>query len=295
MDLERASDKLSQLDIQFNMENLAVEVLWFRAMIRNGTWIIHRHTHSSFEFHFIYSGACRVMLDSGEFRACKGDFYLTPPGVFHQQESIENEDLIEFCIHCDLRLLDRNETEAACLYHIFQNASCEKREDLYGAIPLFQQALSEADTGALGFYNTIKGLIIMMLTASARALKPSFAVDFSVPVRIRKNEHRFLQIEKFIDDNINNPIRAENIADAMFLSSKQVGRIIRQYNGMTTKEFIIQKKLDKAKQLLKESELTIKEISDLLGFSSEYYFSQFFKKHDGYPPKIFRQNTKPVG
>lgn len=80
----------------------------------------------------------------------------------------------------------------------------------------------------------------------------------------------------------------------MFLSSRQIGRIIRQYNGMTTKEFIIQKKLDKAKQLLKDSELTIKEISDQMGFSSEYYFSQSFKKQEGYPPKIFRENTNLV-
>jgi YesN/AraC family two-component response regulator len=32
-----------------------------------------------------------------------------------------------------------------------------------------------------------------------------------------------------------------------------------------------------------------------MGFSSQYYFSQFFKKHEGYPPKIYRDNINHVG
>lgn len=295
MELNKASERLSQLDIKFNMENLAVEVLWFRAMIREGEWIINRHTHSSFEFHFIYAGACRVILDSAEFIARSGEFYLTPPGEFHRQESVEGENLIEFCIDCDFRLLDRNETEAACIYRIFQNASCEKMDDKYGAIPIFYQALSEAYTGEVGFFNTIRGLIIAMLCAAARTMETNMSGDYSAPVKIKKNEHRLLQIEKFVDDNIYSSICAQDIASAIHLSSRQVGRIIQMYNGMTTKQFIIQKKMEKAKQLLKDNELTIKEISNRMGFSSQYYFSQFFKKHEGYPPKIYRDNINHVG
>ena len=122
-------------------------------------------------------------------------------------------------------------------------------DDKYGAIPIFYQALSEAYTGEVGFFNTIRGLIIAMLCAVARTMETNMSGDYSAPVKIKKNEHRLLQIEKFVDDNIYSPICAR-ILPAIHLSSRQVGRIIQMYNGMTTKQFII-KKMEKAKQLLR--------------------------------------------
>ncbi len=290
-DIFSASQKLSQLDIRFLLENLGIEVLWFRAAAGDGEWVIKRHTHSSFEFHIIYSGACKVVLDDGEFIAQQGEFYLTGPGVFHRQEFIPGKSMIEFCINCDLKLLDRNDSEAAWLYQIFDNAPCLPLKDEHGATALFYRALSEAYSHETGYYNNIKSLLIMILYAAARAIDNGKTYDFKAPVKIKKNEYRMRQIEKFIDDNISGPIGADDIAAVLFLSSKQVGRIIGQACGMSTKEFIMRKKLERAKQLLREDELPIKEIADRLGFSSVYYFSQFFKKNEGYPPKTFRENV----
>ena len=62
---------------------------------------------------------------------------------------------------------------------------------------------------------------------------------------------------------------------------------------MTTKELIQEAKFSKAREiLLQRQDLSIREISEMLGFSSEYYFNQFFKRKEGYPPGIFRSNVQ---
>ena len=84
MDIQKASDKLSQLNLKLDMDNFIIDILWFRVLKNKGVWCISRHTHSSYEFHLVASGGCKVILDGGEFIAREGEFYLTPPGVYHE-------------------------------------------------------------------------------------------------------------------------------------------------------------------------------------------------------------------
>lgn len=295
MELIRASDRLSQFQLEILAGNLEIDVLWFRAMvIRDSHWSIASHKHSSYEFHFIHSGSCRVILEDREFVAGENEFYLTSPGVYHEQESMSEEGFIEYCINCDLKLLDDSESEMSLLVQVFGNSPCRCVRDEYNCIDLFHKALLEADNQQLGFISNIKSLVVMILFSAARAIDDGTTNITNVPVKSGKNDYRMRQIEKFIDDNIYSRICTEDIANVMFLSSRQVNRIVKTSKGMSIKEYIDAKKHDKAKCLLKNNIYSIQEISNILGFSSEYYFSQFFKKREGYSPSDFRVNVNNV-
>ena len=57
-------------------------------------------------------------------------------------------------------------------------------------------------------------------------------------------------------------------------------------------EYINDKKLTAAKQRIKESDLTLTEISDELGFLSIHYFTRFFKAKTGMSPKAYREAVR---
>ena len=78
-ELFKASQKLNKLDFNISFEGLSVSVFWFRAMILSENKIISRHRHSSFEFHAVKEGACRVILDGGEYIFNAGEMYIMPP------------------------------------------------------------------------------------------------------------------------------------------------------------------------------------------------------------------------
>ncbi|MBZ4644947.1 MAG: hypothetical protein PWR27_835 [Petroclostridium sp.] len=294
IDLLKASRNLSELDLKIIADNLLIDVLWFRAMVNEGDWIINRHTHSTYEFHFISSGCCRVILDGGEFKASAGEFYLTAPGIHHEQRNIGKEKFIEYSLNCDISLIEDKISEAYYLIRILRETPCMIFKDSQGAIRLFDKALGEAHQQNIGFYNNIKSIVVQIITAAARAMNRDSAVRYDVPFKRKKDDYRFLQIQKFIEDNISNPISTIDVARYMCLSDKQVCRIIKERMGISTKDFILQMKLKKSKELLENTGLSIKEIADALGFSSEYYFSQFFKRHEGFPPGIFRDNVQNV-
>lgn len=293
-DLLKASRKLSELEIKTKVDNLAIDVLWFRAMENRGEWVISRHMHSSFEFHFIASGSCSVLHDHGQFHVGPGEFYLTAPFVYHEQRGIGTGEIIEYSLNCDLKRMDDTPTEFSQLLEVLSAALCKPYKDSYGAIRLFHKALIESYSQNLGFFNNIRNLVPMILTSAARSIGKNIPLKYEIPLKKRKDDYRLIEIERIIEDNLSNPLSTKDIATHMYLSDKQVCRIIKEKKGLSTKEFISQIKLQKARELLRETNLPVKQISDMLGFSSEYYFSQFFKRTEGYPPGIFRHNVQNV-
>jgi hypothetical protein len=66
---------LSALNIKIHMDNYVVDVKLFRVVDMSEDRPVKRHTHSSFEYHIIKNGRCRVKLDNGTFEANIGDFH----------------------------------------------------------------------------------------------------------------------------------------------------------------------------------------------------------------------------
>lgn len=59
--------------------------------------------------------------------------------------------------------------------------------------------------------------------------------------------------------------------------------------------YFMQLKIDKASSMLqKKSNLSIKEISNSLGFANPYYFSESFKKHTGLAPSHYRKQSSII-
>ena len=290
--LEKASQKLSELELNILADNLQINVIWFRVMSNSENWIIKRHMHSSYEFHFVYEGKSIVNLDNQKnLQVNAGEFYLTAPGIYHEQLGIDGEKYIEFCLNCDLKLIEDIPSEAQQIIKIFTETDCCIYKDQYGILSLFNQALQEAYYKNLGYYNNIRSLTVMLITTAARTIVEHYGAKYDIFVKKRKNAQRFEQIERFVNDNVSNNIGPKDLATFMHLSDKQIGRIIQVEKKVTTKQYINSVKYQKAKELLINTDFSIKQIADKLGFSSEYYFNQFFKKEQGIPPGMFRKKN----
>lgn len=291
MDIFKASQNLSRLDLQTTLDNLNINILWFRAARLERHRDIKRHKHSSYEFHFIIEGKCIVTLDDGEFEANAGEFYLTGPGVYHEQKCLEGDYSVEYALNCDINILNDSGVEGNVILSLFDSRPCQAFKDIYGCTEYFTRALEEAHYERLGFYTNVKSLASMIITTAARNMNEIDSVDYEINAKTKGNDYRFLEIQKFIEDNISMAITTEDIGKYMCLSSKQVRRIIKGSLGLNTKELIINIKMQKSKELLKNTKLSIKEIAETLGFSSEYYFSQFFKRIESWSPGEFRKNS----
>ena len=99
-----------------------------------------------------------------------------------------------------------------------------------------------------------------------------------------------LNVNRIVDDNLDNPnFSVENLADQLNLSRMQLYRKVKAIMGVNISDYIQAIRLEKAKILLQDSELSISEIAYSTGFSSPSYFSTSFKGKFKMSPKAFKE------
>jgi len=97
---------------------------------------------------------------------------------------------------------------------------------------------------------------------------------------------------EYIHKNIGDSnLGVEHIAEELFLSRSKLYRKIKALTGNTATEFIRKIKLEKAKELLERTDLTVSEIGYKVGFSSPSYFTKCFKNYFGQIPKEIRAKS----
>lgn len=280
-----ASEALRKLDFIFRLDSLTIEVKWFRIMEKlESDWVIERHNHASYELHLIHKGACEVVLDDRSFIVRAGEFYLTNPLQYHEQRSVAGESLVEYCLNLNFIYADELDQEMIMMRQVYESSRCVNLKDTEGLMELFTACLIEAKIQKIGYFNLIKNQIYMMCVKMGRILATDMAPIYEVPKRYSTDDFRLKEIQQFIQDHCRQNLKTSDIADYLKLSEKQVCRIVKKQLNLTTKQLISQIRMQEAKRLLKTQMLTVKEVAYLMGFSSEYYFNQFFKELEGCPP-----------
>lgn len=95
----------------------------------------------------------------------------------------------------------------------------------------------------------------------------------------------------FIEQNYQNDISVENIADFCRLNRSYFGKIFRNTIGTSPQDFLINYRMKKAAELLKMTSLPIKEISQAVGYPNQLHFSRAFKKIHQVPPRNWRNSN----
>lgn len=96
------------------------------------------------------------------------------------------------------------------------------------------------------------------------------------------------RVHSYILENISEELSVEKLAAGVYLSQNQLARVFKKKYGKTVVEFIMEYRLNLAEELLKDTRLTVTEVSAKIGYSNYAYFTKIFKKHSGYTPSAYR-------
>lgn len=95
-------------------------------------------------------------------------------------------------------------------------------------------------------------------------------------------------LSNYTDRHIAEDIRIDDICRALNISRTLLYEKTKQYTNGGIASFIRSRRLETAKKLLSETDLSVPEVSDRVGFSDYNYFLRVFKKHFGISPKKMR-------
>ncbi len=93
-----------------------------------------------------------------------------------------------------------------------------------------------------------------------------------------------------IDYNYSSPITVEQIAKRLSLNAAYFSRMFSEKVGIPPKQYLLNKRMARAKELLRETNASIFEISNSVGYDDSLYFSRIFKKHIGLSPLEYRKS-----
>ena len=96
----------------------------------------------------------------------------------------------------------------------------------------------------------------------------------------------------YIEQNFQNDISVENIAAFCGLNRSYFGKIFKKAVGKTPQEFLLTYRMIKATELLKLTQLSVRDISNAVGYDDQNHFSRDFKKIYGLSPREWRKQNR---
>lgn len=95
--------------------------------------------------------------------------------------------------------------------------------------------------------------------------------------------------KKYISDHLNEKLTVQDIADIIHMSPSHFSRVFRQQTGFSPYDFVLVSRLNRAKDFLQKTDMSISQIAFDIGFNSESNFIYFFTKSTGLSPSRFRK------
>lgn len=98
------------------------------------------------------------------------------------------------------------------------------------------------------------------------------------------------QLVYYIQDNYQGTCHLKLIAPELHYNTAYLGRLFQKETGVTFNDFLLNYRIAHAKDFLKDSSLSIDDVSERVGFLQTNYFSKKFKKLTGLTPNQYRKN-----
>jgi len=92
----------------------------------------------------------------------------------------------------------------------------------------------------------------------------------------------------YIDENYNKNIKLDEMCEMAGFSKYYFSRIFKQYKNMNLVDYLTKKRLEKAKELLKNPKMSVKEVSAMIGFNDANYLTAVFKKWENISPTEYK-------
>ena len=108
-------------------------------------------------------------------------------------------------------------------------------------------------------------------------------------ISLKSNHPEIIRIEKFIDENISGRITLTMISEHVHLSKEYISYIFKKNVGKTVIEYVNERKMMLAKNMIQAGEMSMKDIAENLGYENYGYFSRTFKKHFRTSPSHFKK------
>lgn len=220
--------------------------------------------------------------ESGKPQA-KGDFWICPAEVSGLWAWNSIDESLMFAIDPLFLCRTAEEVDGLDANNIELLSTVSACDPQIEAIArLFQ---SELDTGGIGgqlYAESIMQVFIIHVLRRYCAFQPKVQhYAGGLPT------YRLQQVLDYIHSYLDRPLQLAELAEISGMSQYYFCRVFKQLIGVAPYQYVLQQRMEKAKELLQQRKYTIAEIALLVGCTDQSRFTKHFKKYVGVTPRMF--------
>lgn len=241
------------------------------------------HFHLEHEIFFLTAGDLNVFFDNS-FHTYKDGIIIIPALTPHFSISEPNNH----------RILIKIDNEKSNLFkqidHFFRHDKISEfnlNEDML----IYLQQLDKALTKECVKEEEIRSLLTLIFVH----LLDCFGIKEKIETTADNETSQYLRIiDQIINSEFDKNINMQYLSNKLFLSTRQVARIIKKNYNCSLSNLIAQKKLSVSCLLLSKTDLPISKIISYINFETPNYFYTLFKKSYGITPLQYRKSNKDL-
>lgn len=108
-----------------------------------------------------------------------------------------------------------------------------------------------------------------------------------------KNVHEIVdKAKRYIAEHLSDDLSVSKIASYLYVTPSYLSRLFKKFTGVGCNEYIVHKRIEKAKLLLENTNIKTNKIAEMVGYNDPNYFSLAVKKHTGMSPTKYRMECR---
>lgn len=259
-----------------------------------GTYPVSSHWHYFCEVLYFIKGNAQIMCDGHKYNVKEHDFVFFHPQSVHSIFGEEN--VIYYVMKFDISLLKSTGSHMTSFQKIFISAINDKAAPIvisdqdfqeYKLEAAFKNCIKELNQKKYGYDLCVQAELTSLLTQILRVWrKKGFKTDNTINNISVTNP--FYSVVEYINANLNQAIRVEDLADMCGMSYSYFAKQFHQIYGRSCKEYISFMRINKVKDMLLLTDYDLTYICQETGFADCSHLIRTFKKFEGITPKQYR-------
>lgn len=242
-------------------------------------WKSLKHFHQYTEIFFVMNGTGTFTVENKTFPIHKNDIIIVNPHIYHHEDSSIEGALEYIALGIDGFTMTYDQQYVPYIHQNFDRYRHELELCL-------NQLLQESQNKEYGYENICQNFLKIIILKIMRHIHNSIYNSNTKSLPFNREVSR---IKEYIDTNYFENITLDSLANQTNLNKFYISHLFKDALGISPINYLNSKRLSVCKTLLKTSSLSISEISETVGFSSQSYFTQTFKKFTNMTPNQYRR------